>query len=87
MHFDLREISFTQKLLACIPVEVAQRYRTLPIFSSPESLTVALADPSDLDALDSLKRLLKRDIVVCVVEQSQLEEFIKRLYGAEDPLE
>jgi hypothetical protein len=45
---------------------------------------LALADPSDLDAIDSLHDLLHRDLELCVAEASQLDEFIERLYGRED---
>ena len=80
---DLRSVAFTAELLACVPAESARRYRVLPIFSSRTKLRLALADPSDLDAIDSLHHLLRRDLELCVAEASQLDEFIERLYGRE----
>lgn len=79
---DLRNISFTTELLACIPADLARRYRVLPIFESPGSLGLALADPADLEAIDSIHRTLQRDLLVSVAEASQLDEFIGRLYGS-----
>jgi hypothetical protein len=80
---DLRKVAFTPELLACVPAEYARRFRVLPVFSSPGTLRLALADPSDLDAIDSLHHLLHRDLELCVAEASQLAEFIERLYGRE----
>jgi hypothetical protein len=80
---DLRNISFTPELLACVPAGAARRYRVLPVSSSPSKLRLALADPSDLDAIDSLQHLLRRDLELCVAEASQLDEFIERFYGRE----
>jgi type IV pilus assembly protein PilB len=80
---DLRNVSFTPELLACVPVEAVRHYRVLPVSSSPTKLSLALADPSDLDAIDSLHHLLRRDLELCVAEASQLDEFIERLYGRE----
>ncbi len=80
---DLRQVAFTAELLACVPAAAARRYRVLPISSSGGKLRLALADPSDLDAIDSLHRLLHRDLELCVAEESQLNEFIERLYGRE----
>ena len=80
---DLRTVSFTPELLACVPPESARRYRVLPVFSSPAKLRLALADPSDIDAIDSLQHLLRRDLELCVAEGGQLDEFIERLYGRE----
>ena len=80
---DLTKVAFTPELLACVPAESARRYRVLPVFNSPSMLRLALADPSDLDAIDSLHHLLRRDLELCVAEASQLDEFIQRLYGRE----
>ena len=80
---DLRKVTFTPELLACVPAEYARRYRVLPVFSSPGKLRLALADPSDLDAIDSLHHLLHRVPELCVAEACQLDEFIERLYGRE----
>jgi type II secretory ATPase GspE/PulE/Tfp pilus assembly ATPase PilB-like protein len=80
---DLRRVVFTPELLACVPAESARRYRALPVFNSREMLRLAVADPSNLDAIDALHHLLRRDLELCVAEESQLEEFIERLYGQE----
>jgi type II secretory ATPase GspE/PulE/Tfp pilus assembly ATPase PilB-like protein len=80
---DLRQVAFSPELLACVPAASARRYRVLPISSSPDKLRLALADPSDLDAIDSLHHLLHRELELCVAEESQLNEFIERLYGRE----
>jgi len=80
---DLRTVRFTEKLLGCIPAHLARKYRVVPVFESPSLLRIAIADPSDLDAIDSLNHLLKRDLELCVAEDSQLDEFIARLYRPE----
>ena len=80
---DLREVAFTPELLACVPAECARRYRVLPVFSTPGRLRLALADPADLDVIDSLTHLLRGELELCVAEASQLGEFIERLYGRE----
>ena len=80
-EIDLRDVSFTPELLASIPAEFARRYRVLPISSSPLEILVALADPSDLEAIDWLHTLVQRDVALCVAYASQLDEFIGRLYG------
>ena len=44
-------------------------------------MAIALADPSDLDAIDYLAHHLRRDIEVRVASLPQLNEFIQRLYS------
>ncbi len=80
---DLRQVAFSPELLACMPAELARRYRVLPISSSRDKLRIALADPPDLDALDALCHRLRRELELSVAEESQLNEFIERLYGRE----
>jgi type IV pilus assembly protein PilB len=81
---DLRRVNFTPRLLACVPGELARRYRVLPISNFHTELWISMADPSDPEALDSLHQLLGRELVLCVSEVGQVDEFIARLYGSED---
>jgi type IV pilus assembly protein PilB len=80
---DLRNVLFTPVLLACVPAELARRYRILPLFSSDRLVRVALADPSDLEVLEALSHFFRRPVEICVAEAGQLDEFISRLYGSE----
>jgi hypothetical protein len=80
---DLRRVRFTADLLACVPAKLARRYRILPIRSLPDKLQVAIADPSDLEAVESLHNVIQRDLELCVAESWQLDDFIGRLYGDE----
>lgn len=80
---DLKDVLFIRDLLACIPAALARRYRVLPISISGDKLLLALSDPSDLDAIDSVQHALQRDVELCVAEARQLDEFIQRLYGEE----
>jgi hypothetical protein len=46
----------------------------------PGVVVLALDDPSDLAAIDSLHQLLDRDLELCIADSKQLGEFIGRLY-------
>jgi hypothetical protein len=78
---ELGAVKFTPELVGCIPKQIALRYRVLPVFKTDCSLGVALADPADLDTIDSLGHLLKCEIEIRVAEPRQLEEYIQRCYG------
>ena len=81
MLIDLSAVEFTPQLLEAIPRHLAWRYRVLPISENADgSLDVALADPSDIDAIDSLQYLLKREIQLRLAEENQLAAFLLRLY-------
>jgi general secretion pathway protein E/type IV pilus assembly protein PilB len=80
---DLGNVRFTSELLGSVPANVARRYRVIPVSDSPNVLRLAIADPADLDTLDSLSHLLRRDLELRIAEERQLDEFIERLYKPE----
>ncbi len=81
---DLKNVDFTEKLVACIPAQLARRCRVLPIVDGPDKLKVAVADPSDLESIDLLHSSIHRHIELCVADERQLDEFIGRFYSAND---
>lgn len=80
-EIDLNDVQFTPELLRCVPSAVARKYRVLPVINSPEFLCLALDDPSDIEAIDSLTHILRRDLAFAIVKPSQLNSFLERFYG------
>src|SRR3954463_3618340 len=60
---NLSELKIEDDVIATVPRHIAKKYRVVPVFKHDSTLTVALADPSDLDTIDSLNHLLRMDIV------------------------
>ncbi len=58
----------------------ARRLRALVVGSTPTSIRVAMADPTDLPAYDELEHILKSEIDLAVVTESSLLSVIDRLY-------
>src|SRR5512147_372946 len=55
---NLNELRIEDDVIAMVPRHIARKYRVVPIFKHDNSLAIALADPSDLDTIDSLGHLL-----------------------------
>lgn len=55
--FDLTRFKVDEELVRTIPSEVARRLRALPISRTDDTLIVALADPSNVVAIDQLARI------------------------------
>ncbi|PYJ04549.1 MAG: type II secretion system protein E, partial [Verrucomicrobia bacterium] len=51
---NLSEVKVADDVISVIPRHIARKYRVIPVFKHDNTLTVALADPSDLDTIDSL---------------------------------
>jgi len=87
---NLSEMRIEDDVIASIPRHIARKYRVVPVFKHDNSITVALADPSDLDTIDSLTHLLRAEIDLRVASESDIEAALSKYYaekggGATDP--
>jgi type IV pilus assembly protein PilB len=80
---NLAELKIEDDVIATIPRHIAKKYRVVPVFKHGNSLTVALADPSDLDTIDSLTHLLRHDINLQVASEADIEGALNKYYGAD----
>jgi len=78
---DLNAAKITDEVIATIPRHIARKYRVVPVFKHEGSLTVALADPSDLDTIDSLTHLLRMEINLQVASEADIEAALSKYYG------
>jgi type IV pilus assembly protein PilB len=72
------------QILASIPAEIVKRYQIVPVDRTGDTLTVALADPSNIFLLDELRLLTKCNIVPVISFESDIKEAIERYYGTSE---
>jgi MSHA biogenesis protein MshE len=77
---NLKTFPFRGDVVKLLPESAARRFRALALEEKGERLLVAMADPLDLFAYDEITRLLKRDILIAAVPESQLALACDRLY-------
>ncbi|HVM47496.1 MAG TPA: ATPase, T2SS/T4P/T4SS family [Candidatus Acidoferrum sp.] len=78
---NLKDIKIADDVIATIPRHIARKYRVVPVFKHENSLTVALADPSDLDTIDSLTHLLHMEINLQVASEADIEAALGKYYA------
>jgi general secretion pathway protein E/type IV pilus assembly protein PilB len=78
---NLAEVKIADDIIATIPRHIAKKYRVVPVFKHDSTLTVAMADPSDLDTIDSLHHLLRMDIQLQVASEEDIETALNRYYA------
>jgi general secretion pathway protein E/type IV pilus assembly protein PilB len=81
---NLGEVRLTDDVIAAIPRHVAKRYRAVPVAKHEHTVVVALADPSDLDVVDTLQRLLNADIELRVATDEDIDNALNKYYGASE---
>src|SRR5947199_3704247 len=78
---NLHDIKIPDDVIATVPRHIARKYRVVPVFRHDGSLTVAMADPSDLDTIDSLNHLLRMDISLQVASEADIESALSKYYA------
>lgn len=77
---DLRSFQPQPELIKLLPEAQARRFRALVLGEHNGLLRVGLSDPTDLAVYDEITRLVRRDIDLAVVTESQLMPLLDRVY-------
>ncbi|MDA8312082.1 MAG: type II/IV secretion system protein [Actinomycetota bacterium] len=76
---DLATTEPDPEAAALVPASVARRHTVLPIGFDGNVLVVAMADPTDVFALDDLRSILGRNFRPVVATRAQIELYTRRL--------
>jgi MSHA biogenesis protein MshE len=77
---NLKTFPFRAEVVKLLPEAAARRFRALVLEDKGDTLLVAMADPLDLFAYDELTRVLRRNLAIAAVPESQLSGAFDRLY-------
>lgn len=66
-----------------IPPGVLRKHRLVPVLRTGDQLTVAFSDPTDLNAVEAIKRLTGGDVVLAVASKRNIEAVLDALIGKE----
>ena len=84
---NLSETTIPPKVLELVPETMASVYKIVPISLKDDVLTVAMADPQNVGALDDLRNFLGVDVRGAVSSLDEVEKKIEEEYtGSEDSI-
>ena len=78
---NLEDFDVTKDVIELVPREVSARHLCIPINRAGGTLIVAMADPSNLTAIDDLKFLTGYNIEVVVASEIQIRDAIDKYHG------
>ncbi|MGI9471637.1 MAG: VIT domain-containing protein, partial [Rubripirellula sp.] len=78
---DLRQESIAEDVLEQVPESVARENSVLPLESTTTALTIAMADPTDLETIEKIRFILNRQIHVVLSPKADLLNAMNRHYG------
>jgi MSHA biogenesis protein MshE len=79
-YISLKHFNLKRDVVARLPETQARRFRALVLEDTGHAYKVALADPTDITAYDEIHRILKRDIDLMVVTETELLRVIDSTY-------
>jgi type IV pilus assembly protein PilB len=78
---QLGGVRIPDDVISIIPRHIAKKYRVVPVFKSDGKVAVAIADPSDLNTIDTLTHLLNAEIELRVASEPEIETALNKYYG------
>jgi type IV pilus assembly protein PilB len=78
---DLSVVRASKLALELVPVELAKRYKVFPLEADDSEVELAVCDPLDMDAIDSISHVIHRSIICRVATFEDIERAIQQNYG------
>ena len=86
---DVSRYQISAEVIKTLPKKIAKNYRVMPISKMGNSLTVAIADPLDVFAVDDIAQLTGCKVSLVIANDKDIDDAIAQYYetGAHDAIE
>ena len=84
---NLEHFEISEDVIKRIPSDIARKYMLIPITRTGSTLTVAMADPTNIYALDDIKFLTGLNVEPVVASELSIKKAIDKYYGSETQIE
>ncbi|CAG1066232.1 Type II secretion system protein E [uncultured bacterium] len=81
---DLSSHEVDHEIVKLIPEDVAQKYQVIPVSRTGSTLVVAMADPSNIFAIDDIKFLTGYNVEPLVASDASIKTAIEKYYEASE---
>lgn len=78
---NLSEFEVDTEVIKLVPFDVAKKYLIIPVNRAGSSLIVAMADPSNIFAIDDIKFMTGYNVEAVVAAEASIIDAIKKYYG------
>ncbi len=83
----LADLELDQDVVSILPEELAKKYRAIPINHAGKTLVVAMADPSNIEAIDEIKFLTEYNVETVVATERDIMEALGQYHDSGDMLD
>jgi type IV pilus assembly protein PilB len=75
---NLEEVDVDRSLVQRVPEPLARRHRAVPVLWDGDTVVVAMANPSDVIALDDIRSILRTPVRPVMADPGQVDDVISR---------
>ena len=79
---DLARFEIDLSVIKLVPAETAQKFQILPLSHVGATLTIAMADPTNVFAMDEIKLVTGYNVEAVVASETAIMESIEKYYGS-----
>src|SRR5471032_770628 len=79
---NLSHFEIDPAVLKLVAADVARKYNILPVNKTGATITIAMADPTNVFAMDDIKFMTGYNVEPVVASESSLEDAIEKYYGS-----
>jgi len=84
---NLEHFEVDPAIIRIIPADTARKYQILPLSRSGATLTIAMADPTNVFAMDDIKFMTGYNVEPVVASETAIEDAIEKYYGSSRSLQ
>jgi type IV pilus assembly protein PilB len=84
---NLAHFEIDSAIIKLLPVEVARKYNILPVNKTGATITIAMADPTNVFAMDDIKFMTGYNVEPVVASELGIKTAIDNYYGSTSSLE
>ena len=81
---DLSQMALPEEVVALVPVDVAKRFKVVPVAVSETGLMIAVSDPLNFDVFDSLQHVLPHQLEFVCATPDSITTALRKYYGTAD---
>ena len=86
-RYTPKEYPLNLDMAEVLPAELSARYKAVPLLLRGNLLTVAMVDPTDIEALDAVEIYTNREIEPLICTAQEFEQLSATLYGGRQEMD
>jgi hypothetical protein len=83
-YINLFESEIPAEIIGLIKADVAKKFHVVPVKKDKTTLTLAMSDPLDIEAIDAIRFVTNLNIKPMLAMESEIRDAIKKYYEGED---